>query len=182
MEFRLVYEGYLPSSGNASRHPKWKHLIRKQLHPQLLKLWKEHPALAHKWKVMPGGPVYQLLRQQRLVKNIPGINEVEMLAQQFERCGYRFVPLVNNRFDIVCGLDILFLRRGNPGDLISSGGDLDNRIKTLFDALRVPKDGSELHGLPEEGENPFFCLLEDDSLITEFNVNYRQTTKTHKIG
>ncbi|HEY6189592.1 MAG TPA: hypothetical protein VIW80_18205 [Pyrinomonadaceae bacterium] len=170
MEFRLVYEGPLPSGGNSSRHVKYKHLIRKQLHPQLSRLWHEHPALAHKWKVMPDGPVYDILRQARLVKNVPGINEVEMLARQFDRCGFRFVPLVNKRFDLVCSLNILFLRRGNPGDLIAVGGDIDNRIKTLFDALRIPKDGSEISEQPGADENPFFCLLEDDSLITEFNV------------
>jgi hypothetical protein len=166
MEFRLVYEGHLPSTGS----PKWKHRIRKQFHSQLSTLWHEHPALAHKWKKMPGGAVHDILRQARLIKNIPGINEVEMLARDFERCGFRFVPLVNKRFDLVCGLNILFLRRESPGALISQGGDIDNRIKTLFDALRVPKDGSEIEGQPDADENPFFCLLEDDLLITEFNV------------
>jgi len=56
--------------------------------------------------------------------------------------------------------------------LVSSGGDIDNRIKVLFDGLRVPKYDSELKNLaPEEGENPLFCLLEDDdSLITSIKI------------
>lgn len=100
----------------------------------------------------------------------PNSTYVETVAKQFDRCGFRFVPLVCNRLDLVCGLDILFLRRENPGDLLSPGGDIDNRIKTLLDALRVPRDGSEISGTPEAGENPFFCLLEDDCLVTDLNV------------
>ena len=62
------------------------------------------------------------------------------------------------------------LRLGEPGGLLSAG-DLDNRVKTLFDALRKPKSKSELGGVvPAEDEDPFFCLLEDDSLITHTNV------------
>ena len=44
------------------------------------------------------------------------------------------------------------------------------RIKVLFDALRVPTD-NEIRGFtPEQDEVPFMCLLEDDSLISEFKV------------
>jgi hypothetical protein len=65
----------------------------------------------------------------------------------------------------------LFLRRENPGELITKGGDIDNRLKTLFDALRVPEHSSELGGaVPEADENPFFCLMESDTLITDFHV------------
>ena len=62
------------------------------------------------------------------------------------------------------------MRRENPGDLVGHGGDLDNRIKTLFDALQIPK---VLNGglTPLEGEAPFFVLLEDDALITDMRVS-----------
>ena len=55
---------------------------------------------------------------------------------------------------------------------MSNGGDIDNRIKVLFDGLRMPKTDSELGRLridPEE-EDPFFCLLEDDRLVTSVSV------------
>jgi len=68
-------------------------------------------------------------------------------------------------------LEILFLRRDNPGYLIASGGDIDNRIKVLFDGLRMPNTVAELGGIPlEPDEDPFFCLLEDDNLITSVSV------------
>jgi hypothetical protein len=60
-------------------------------------------------------------------------------------------------------LDILFLRR-DQHPLIKAGGDIDNWLKTLFAALRVPETTAGLAGVPGEGEDPFFVLLQDDAL------------------
>ncbi|MCH8948126.1 MAG: hypothetical protein IH789_10950, partial [Acidobacteria bacterium] len=94
------------------------------------------------------------------------------LASNFRRGEFHFVPLVNDLWKLVCDLDILFLRREAPGELVKSGGDIDNRIKTLFDALRVPSGLSEIGkgASVEHNEDPFYCLLQDDSLITGFRV------------
>jgi hypothetical protein len=55
--------------------------------------------------------------------------------------------------------------------LVLSSGDIDNRIKTLFDALRMPQNEAELGGHhAQEGEDPFYCLLEDDSLIDHAEI------------
>src|SRR4029077_16241829 len=82
-----------------------------------------------------------------------------------------FLALVREKLHLVCDLDILFLRRQNPGSLICGGGDLDNRIKVLFDALRVPQDDNEVRGLtPVRSGRVFLCLTEDDKLITGFRV------------
>ncbi len=43
-------------------------------------------------------------------------------------------------------------------------------MKTLFDALRVPEKKQLAKITPQDDENPFFCLLEDDALITGFCV------------
>jgi hypothetical protein len=69
---------------------------------------------------------------------------------------------------MTCSLKILFLRREEPGALVSQCGDLDNRIKTLFDALRVPKGDEIARGTP--AASPLHCLLESDTLITGFDV------------
>lgn len=54
---------------------------------------------------------------------------------------------------------------------MSNGGDIDNRIKVLFDGLRMPKTERELGGFGiDADEDPFFCLLEDDTLITRVSV------------
>lgn len=72
---------------------------------------------------------------------------------------------------VACSLDILFLRRDGPGSLVRSGGDIDNRIKVLFDALRMPQTCDEVCGdVPAKDEAPFFVLLEDDKLITKVQV------------
>lgn len=85
---------------------------------------------------------------------------------------FRFAPLITERLTHVAKLNITLLTPEEPGRAITQGGDLDNRLKTLFDALRAPKTESELpsNEAPQSGEAPFFCLLEDDALISSVSV------------
>lgn len=166
MEFRLTYEGPLKSNGS----PKDKHIIRKHFHKQLQQLWDKAPELrsfktqeAH-YGLRAEPSVLEQLRKNKTT-------EFEFIASQFERYGFRFLPLVSKSLSLVCGLHIVFLRRSIAGDLILRGGDIDNRIKTLLDALRTPDTSVEVAGhKPEADEDPFYCLLQDDSLITELSV------------
>jgi hypothetical protein len=93
------------------------------------------------------------------------------MAKRFALGSYNFVPLVSKRLHVACGLHVLFLRPEPPGQILQSG-DIDNRLKTLFDALRCPTDISELAGYeePEETEKPFYCLLQDDAFVTHVSV------------
>ena len=97
------------------------------------------------------------------------------MAKRYTNKGYNFLPLVGSNIfdgtDTACSIDILFLRRDGPGSIVQSGGDIDNRIKVLFDALKMPKIG-EFDPADDAGpdEDPFFCLVQDDSLITEIKV------------
>jgi hypothetical protein len=94
-----------------------------------------------------------------------------MFGGEVTRRDYRFIPLASKQTCSGCSIDILFLRREAPGNLIRSGGDIDNRIKVLFDGLKVPQEDAELPSeSPTADEVPFFCLLQDDSLITEVHV------------
>lgn len=99
------------------------------------------------------------------------ISMVDAVAHNYRENGYRFVPLVREELSLLCSLDILFLRQDHGSGVISAG-DLDNRIKTLIDTLRRPQSANELRGneVPADGEDPFFCLLEDDRLVTELTV------------
>ncbi len=83
--------------------------------------------------------------------------------------GHEFMPLIRESVGLACSLNIVFMRKGEIGSLVSQDGDLDNRIKTLFDGLRMPLP-SEM-GNHHPGEGPFHCLLEDDALITGFQVD-----------
>jgi hypothetical protein len=66
----------------------------------------------------------------------------------------------------------LFLRRDVAGSAIISGGDIDNRLKVLIDALKMPGECSQIHNNwePSSDHDPFYCLMEDDSLITEIKI------------
>src|ERR1019366_4044124 len=64
-----------------------------------------------------------------------------------------------------CRIEILLLRHEDTPQHILQGGDLDNRVKTLFDALRIPKD----HEVIDDG-GTHFVLLQDDTLISEVSI------------
>ncbi|KWV45900.1 hypothetical protein AS156_23085 [Bradyrhizobium macuxiense] len=80
-----------------------------------------------------------------------------------------YVPLVRKSLDLNCHLNILFLRQEDPGSLVLQGGDVDNRLKTLFDALRKPDPDVAIR-YPQAHE-PLYCLLESDTLISGFDVD-----------
>jgi hypothetical protein len=148
MRFTLTYEGALPSTGNSSRKGRAKWELRKSFHPQLMELWRTHPALNH-------------LLGNDAVSGREGFEPIDVR-------GTSFIPLVRQSARLICGISIVFLRKEEPGSLVLQGGDIDNRVKTLFDALRMPT-GDEIQ---QDGNapNPFYCLLESDTLITEYSI------------
>ena len=72
------------------------------------------------------------------------------------------------------------LQPGDPGTVIHGyGGDLDNRLKTLFDSLGIP-EANQLAGMPTldpttTDTTTTYVLLEDDSRVTRLEV------KTEKL-
>ena len=174
MEFRLLYSGALPpQSRGGGGHIDTKHHIRKQIHRQLRELWQHHPYLTSYFGVLPGVTRKLIVPTAR---DDEPTTRLDFIARNFTKYGFRFIPLISNEFGTGCSVDILFLRRDDPGNLIVEsvdGGDIDNRIKTLWDALQVPHYNQDLgfgKFKPEEGEDPFFVLLENDNLITEVKV------------
>ena len=160
MEFRLTYEGELKSDGGA----KHKHEIRREFRPQLQAYWGMHPYLK-----TANAVVETSARPRRFKEVNPSLRDY--LADQHQHNGYKFVPLVTANLSLACGLDILFMRPSMPGEIMKSG-DIDGRLKTLFDALRMPIPKAELGGydVPLPDETPFDVLLEDDKLITHVSV------------
>ncbi len=159
VQFRLTYRGPLPPARwEEETRRKDKHLIRKQLHKQLKELWQLHPLLKE-WSTP--------------FRSESPCSVAEGLAENFGTFGFRWIPLITDRYGLACSLDILFLRREDPGNVIKVGGDIDNRLKVLFDALRLPIERKEVEGFSPEvdgSENPFFCLLQSDALINEIRV------------
>jgi hypothetical protein len=149
--FRLTYGGHLLGSARSDPRTKHKHEIRRVFHRQLSRFWRNSAFLSK-------------------AKFVDGIPLSERLANNYSRCGYRWVPLVKE--GMLCDINVLFLRSDAPGALVKSG-DIDNRIKTLLDALRMPTKVDELGGYttPLETEDPFFVLLDDDKNISSLSVD-----------
>ena len=163
MKFKLLYHGQLRASTTSDTRVKEKHLIRKEFHKQLKELWRVQAPFSS-WLGAAKVPA----------QNSPSGKEttvIDIMADKHARCGYRFLPTISIGRSLSCGLDVTFLRRDHPGNLVRSGGDIDNRIKTLFDALRMPNNSGELANMPPgPDENPFYVLLEDDSQITKVSI------------
>lgn len=160
MEFRLTYEGRLLGASRSDTRSAHKHDIRRAFHKQLRRYWEIHPYLN---EATHSDPRMGQINPPKLLRH--------HLAEEYARCGYNFVPLVVPWLSLICSIDVLFLRPSLPGEAMSSG-DLDNRLKTIFDALRIPENQSELGGYdqPTEDEQPFYCLLSDDKLISHVSV------------
>lgn len=146
VNFRLVYQGPLKAAGQSESRRVEKHAIRCALSEQLTEL-------------------FCLKNDVVLDRGCPDWDKMPC----HERGEFKFFSLVREQLNLVCDLDILFLRRDEPGSLIRGGGDLDNRIKVLFDALKVPTE-DEIRGLHPDPHQVLICLTEDDKLITGFRV------------
>jgi hypothetical protein len=135
------------------------------LHDQLRRLWETHPALKH----YASRTVEIDEHGDRLNPPKPFLDYV---AHGFSRAGVGFIPLMTEANGLVCKLDVLLLRPEGAGAIVDSAGDIDNRMKTLIDGLRIPSHGAEIKRKPDDDPdpNPMYCLLEDDKLITSLKV------------
>lgn len=188
MRFRLTYQGELrptqrdPEKNQTSPLAAHKHSIRQCFHQQLKELWSTNKFLKE-CRVDPNAYGGRPIHDDAAYfggKRDSKIPYVDAVASNYHEFGYRFVPLVREKISLVCSLNILFLRRDFPGGVITSAGDIDNRIKTVIDALRKPQSPNELvgHERPSADEDPFFCLMEDDSQVDRFTVETDQLLDT----
>ena len=173
MRFTLTFDGQLGASGNKPK-PQDKWDIRRKIHPQLAELWETSAVLAPIAKVgmwVPISGTYVRFEQHHSVpiSHAPQDGQINLIAP-VDVGGKKFVPLIREEMSLICELDILFLRKEEAGALITQGGDIDNRIKTLFDGLRMPvpneMDSTDCDSLAQ----PFYCLLQSDTLISGFKV------------
>lgn len=143
MRFTLTYQGALPSKGKSPE----KKVIRDYLSPQVERLWHKEEFKLDSSEVS------------------------SMTARTMQEREY--IPLVERNKHVEADIAVRLLRRDDPASLFVSGGDLDNRMKTLFDALQTPQSPQECgEGLPAEGEvrRPLYTVVEDDRLITGLTV------------
>jgi hypothetical protein len=148
MRFVLHYRGPLRSNGDALH----KQQIRTALSGQLEKLWSQPPLADEPSFLQP--------------EQAHGYGFLRKVA------GLEFVPLVTAEANVIAELRIVMLRPGPPGDILSQGGDIDNRLKTLFDALTVPQPNQVKD--QANALSRVYCLLEDDRLVTHVEVRTEQ--------
>jgi hypothetical protein len=95
-----------------------KHAIRKSIHKQLAKLWQAVPDLkmrseAH--SILSAPPTRGTPGQVGFTVTTAAATHRESLwktlGDNFDRCGYKFVPLVSKQLNLTCGLDVLLLQR-----------------------------------------------------------------------
>ena len=150
MRFRLYYKGPLKPNGD----PKHKQFVRRVFHKQLDHLWRIEPLKGQASKFLDPG--YEL-----------------SVVQQVDE--WNFTSVVNEKNHLIAELDITILNPESPGSVITQGGDIDNRLKTLLDALSIPQRNQiPKDDAPRPNEGQFHCLLEDDHLVTGLKVSVDQ--------
>jgi hypothetical protein len=99
------------------------------------------------------------------VRALPTASDVGVVVA---RRTTNFIPLVSEKMSLACRLQIDFYEPEGSLAIKSDVTDIDNRLKTLFDALRIPSE-QEIELNHDYGPD-FYCLMSDDKLIWEVNV------------
>jgi hypothetical protein len=130
VEFTLCYRGpsLKATTKSNSRVPE-KHCLRRTFHEQLKTLWNQKPLSDHP----------EFLEHNKETATHTGIDvhgefmNYEDITLLRERGGVEFVPTVSADLDMVADLTITLLHPEPLGQIVTQGGDIDNRLKTLFD-------------------------------------------------
>jgi hypothetical protein len=151
VQFSLTYDGELLSASRSDPRLSNKNRIRFQLSDQLS-------------PILVGGD-WQRFRASALANT-----EAVRIYH-----GIGFVPVLSRKMEASCNLSIRLMCNDRPGAIVH-GGDLDNRLKTLLDGLRMPANEKEvLKNLAPDRYRETeglacACFLEDDALITKLTV------------
>jgi len=169
MRFVLSYDGPLPSTGN-SYGKKWiaklPHIwkIRNAIHPQIEQVFKTHPAFTS-----------TNTNRSRAAWGI--------LNQPISVGAAQFYAIARSKLHLKCELDVDILVNHDLASIVNNAGDLDNRIKTLLDALRVPAAPQEIQGHMPTNIVDYCCLLENDILISALRIEtFRNTAAPLTAG
>lgn len=141
MRFTLTYQGELRSRGNSVQRQQ----VRNSLSGQHARLCRHEQFRLGEGDL--AGPGARMIHDRQ------------------------FIPLISRASGLRVALDILLLQQTVENSPLGDHGDIDNRLKTLFDALRVPQHEKEAgHKDGYSFKGPVYCLLEDDSLIEKVSL------------
>ena len=173
MEFTLRYVGPIPS-GNRGIHK-----IRIAFDEQLADLWARDLRL----KDVDQTQIRRFVRSDRFPYDVRQQEKQEKVRPTpdgvhgyHEVRGVRFVPLVTRWRYLRCELAVRLHRYEgdlHTGGVLYHGGDLDNKAKALIDALRMPMGPRDLPSNVSHPRPLFFCVLEDDRLVTKLTLESR---------
>jgi hypothetical protein len=172
MRFSLKYEGELKSTTDRNTRVKHKNRLRWHFSDQLDEL------------MMRGDFTRMPRHESDVVKPIDDkgfrIHSTKISGQDFEQVWY--IPVIDRTLNISCSLHVRIDRPERPGSLFErggeNGGDLDNRIKTLLDALRVPHNVNEARRSETRPDLNFcVCLFDDDSMVTSLYIETRPSLR-----
>jgi len=171
--FTLQYNGVLVSNQQRGHRVENKRAIRFAIDPFLRTLWAKNPELhrigAHEGKLTrlrSASWVGNTLRIDPLTGGMDG----PLIWSPFPYVsvdGLTYIMLVNQLNRWRCNVNIKLL----VPDREETQGDLDNRLKTLYDGLRPPHNLGEVGSggkVPQDGL--VFCLVEDDSMLRNRSV------------
>lgn len=99
------------------------------------------------------------IREQVEKRMGPGFADHEMNRTR----SVPFVAPVGQAWQSDVELDVLLL---TPRQF--RAGDIDNRMKTLIDALKIPSGSTS-----SEEPDPFYCLMDDDTRVARLSVDAR---------
>lgn len=142
MKFKLIYNGELKI--NPKKRSQHLHDIRMALSPQLERLAQISP--------------YNTIKDKMQKTKTKGIKEIN---------GAKFFPIIRPELNLLAELDIQIL---HPELLETPRADIDNRMKTLLDALKRPQSSHELAEHMDKSE-VIYTLLDDDHLVTKMTIN-----------
>lgn len=166
MKFTVIYEGPLRPQKKATRNHK--HSIRQQFHEQLKNLW-QLPPLSDLYSIAVGTHSSDLKAPfESEGGGSPISTEEATWIKSVD--SMHFLPIVSQKSQTVAEVDITWFRNETPGNLLNSG-DIDNRLKTICDALQISPHGQmPTPPLLATREDLFYCVVEDDALITGLSV------------
>lgn len=148
MRFTLHYEGPLPARRGSSED---KAHIRDAIEGQLKELWVHQPL-----------SITDYLDPEKAGESVNALTQ---------RHDHTWAALVSEQMGLRAELDVLMLTPRPPGSVVH-GGDIDNRVKTLLDALSAPAQANQVPPSMRSTSptDPKYVLLDDDRLVTRLNV------------
>jgi hypothetical protein len=139
--FTLFYQGSLKSNGRAEH----KATIRRHFSTQLETIYKR--------EVLENESVREYV-EEKCVREV---------------AGHRYVALANRTFGLFAKIEVTLLSVGNSSIFANAQGDIDNRLKTIFDALSIPPE-SQASQIRDALPDLTICLVDDDVLIRDVRV------------